>query len=605
MADNNKLKSRQQGTGKPAAIDRVAWHSTLRFQFVSLIVLATFLAGGVVGLVLTRVSRDSIRQEVLHANLEQAGLAAELASTYMTAIQAHARVFALRPDVREAVSNNRTAQAQIAVTQFVEIQDVLNGVGICDADGIQLLNSDLNSTTVGQSFADRDWFQQAVATKQPYLDVPSLPKSNGKAVSVYAVPILDEQGQIRAVLTCGISLEKLSDAILSINYGTDARASLMDSRNGGVIIAHTDPKRIMTQVSGTNEAAKRVLAGERGAIETTSSTGEMDIVGFAPVQNLPWGIMVLKPSRTALAAITVSTRNAILFTVAIILFAAMLGLVLVIRVTRPLRRLVEGIREVGGGNLDYSFPAVERNEIGVVSGAFDHMLQNLKTTLVSRDKLAAEVTERKRAEVLLTKTEARYRDLYENAPVAYYSVGADALIRESNKATQVWLGYPAKELAGKNRSEIYAPESKAKAELLFQKATNGCAVEDEEMVYLKKNGDRVAGLLSATLIFGEQGQVTATRSVVVDITQRLEAETKAMQLAEQWRTTFDSIADMISIVKRDYRIVRVNRAFAEFFKSAPGPLEGSLIHELIHGTREPLADCPVRQIFATGRPALV
>jgi signal transduction histidine kinase len=41
------------------------------------------------------------------------------------------------------------------------------------------------------------------------------------------------------------------------------------------------------QVSGKNEAAMRVLAGERGAIETTSSGGELDLVGFAPVPDLP------------------------------------------------------------------------------------------------------------------------------------------------------------------------------------------------------------------------------------------------------------------------------------------------------------------------------
>ncbi|MFH1008007.1 MAG: response regulator [Candidatus Latescibacterota bacterium] len=44
-----------------------------------------------------------------------------------------------------------------------------------------------------------------------------------------------------------------------------------------------------------------------------------------------------------------------------------------------------------------------------------------------------ELRERKHAEESLEESEERFRDLYENAPIAYFSVGADGIIHRCNR----------------------------------------------------------------------------------------------------------------------------------------------------------------------------
>ena len=70
------------------------------------------------------------------------------------------------------------------------------------------------------------------------------------------------------------------------------------------------------------------------------------------------------------------------------------------------------------------------------------------------------------------------------------------------------------------------------------------------------------------------------------------------------RTTFDSIADLVSIQDKGYRLVRVNRAFANFFKMKPRELIGRTCYQVVHGTKEPPGNCPHRQTLETRKSAI-
>jgi len=72
--------------------------------------------------------------------------------------------------------------------------------------------------------------------------------------------------------------------------------------------------------------------------------------------------------------------------------------------------------------------------------------------------------------------------------------------------------------------------------------------------------------------------------------------------AEEWRETFDSITDAISIHDRDFRIQRANKAFADIFNIKPDQVIGRHCYEL-HSGEKPISGCPHKQTLATGKPA--
>ena len=85
--------------------------------------------------------------------------------------------------------------------------------------------------------------------------------------------------------------------------------------------------------------------------------------------------------------------------------------------------------------------------------------------------------------------------------------------------------------------------------------------------------------------------------------ERRRGEEKIKRAAEEWRATFDSITDLVSIHDNDFRLIRVNKAFANAFKMKPAELIGKPCYEIVHGAIEPVPDCPHRAAVETKEPA--
>jgi PAS domain S-box-containing protein len=59
---------------------------------------------------------------------------------------------------------------------------------------------------------------------------------------------------------------------------------------------------------------------------------------------------------------------------------------------------------------------------------------------------------------------------------------------------------------------------------------------------------------------------------------------------------------LVSIHDKDFKIVRVNSAFADAFKMKPEEITGRFCYELIHGTKEPPSFCPHKKTLDTKKP---
>jgi PAS domain S-box-containing protein len=126
------------------------------------------------------------------------------------------------------------------------------------------------------------------------------------------------------------------------------------------------------------------------------------------------------------------------------------------------------------------------------------------------------------ADEALRQSEERYRTLYEDAPIAYFSVGANSYIERANRSATELLGYSLDELIGRSVFDLYAdtPNGKAKAQELFRGFLAGEEIRDQELEMRRADGSNVWISLSVRPIYDKEGLVVASRSAIVDITER-------------------------------------------------------------------------------------
>ncbi len=124
-------------------------------------------------------------------------------------------------------------------------------------------------------------------------------------------------------------------------------------------------------------------------------------------------------------------------------------------------------------------------------------------------------------EEALQESEKRYRDLYEEAPDAYFSVGADGYIKRANRRATELLGYSRDELVGRSVFALYAdtPDGKARAQEVFKRFLAGEEIRDQELEARRADGSSLWVNLSVRPIHNKEGRVLASRSVMVDITE--------------------------------------------------------------------------------------
>jgi PAS domain S-box-containing protein len=208
--------------------------------------------------------------------------------------------------------------------------------------------------------------------------------------------------------------------------------------------------------------------------------------------------------------------------------------------------------------------------------------------------------------IMIDTTESKlarqmYQTLADSSPVGVYVV-QDRKFVFTNPVFQKISGYSADELSEIEPAQLVHLEDREMVRECSVKMLKGQLLQPYEFRLVTKKGTFVWGLERMTSITYE-GKMAAVGNFM-DITERKQAEERLAQAAQEWRTTFDSITDLISIHDKDNRLLRVNKAVADLLKTTPKELLGRYCHEAMHGTKEPPVNCPHLQTMITGKPAV-
>ncbi|MHB8909498.1 MAG: PAS domain S-box protein [Syntrophales bacterium] len=157
------------------------------------------------------------------------------------------------------------------------------------------------------------------------------------------------------------------------------------------------------------------------------------------------------------------------------------------------------------------------------------------------------ITDRKRAEEALRKSEENYRQLFENAPTAIYKIDfTTGKFLKANDVVCEFLGCSQGDITSLSPYDIMTDESK---QLLSERlriiASGGAVVEDPEYEIIDKKGKRRWLQLHSKNIYDKTGSVIGADVVASEITDLKRAEEELRASEEKYRLLAENAMDVI------------------------------------------------------------
>ncbi len=232
--------------------------------------------------------------------------------------------------------------------------------------------------------------------------------------------------------------------------------------------------------------------------------------------------------------------------------------------------------------------------------ANSQLLKNDIGDAISIESTFIDITEKHKLEQKLRESEENYRNLYEEAPNAYFSISIDKSILRCNKAAEKLLGYTKEELLSMKVFDLYADTEYgfSKAKELFQKFSKGELIQDEEFQMKRKDDKHIWISLSVKPILDQEGNIIESLSMVIDMNERKRAEEALKSERDKLKAMIDGLTSAglsIDIIGDDYKVQYMNDLMKERF----GDFIGKLCYENYIGATEPCEDCPAMKSIKT------
>ncbi|MBI2859756.1 MAG: PAS domain S-box protein, partial [Chloroflexi bacterium] len=340
----------------------------------------------------------------------------------------------------------------------------------------------------------------------------------GKSNVPAAYPLLDQQGDVQAILVVGLDTNYLTSLMEGIDLPKGSLVSLLDSK-GTVVARSLDADRFVGTNAASLPVVREILAGgKEGTARGEALDGVNRLYGYSRLEGVSEAsyLVVGVPEGVALA----QANRMIWIRLTTLLGTAGLAMVaawaLMFMVVSPMRRLVSATRQVARGDFEVrSGQAGRQDELGELARAFDDMASGLAQRQAEID----------RSGLMLQISEEKYHGLFNSVRDGIILTDLSGRILDCNQTGLDMLGLTEEESRRLNYWDL-VPEPWRGLEhsvITEQVMVKGFS-EAYEKEQLRKDGHAFPVSCRKLLVKDQDGTPRAIWSIVTDITARKGAE---------------------------------------------------------------------------------
>jgi PAS domain S-box-containing protein len=175
-----------------------------------------------------------------------------------------------------------------------------------------------------------------------------------------------------------------------------------------------------------------------------------------------------------------------------------------------------------------------------------------ETVLLVSVKMAFRLYDARRAaqerEAALQASEARYRSLFDEAPVGYHELDMDGQVIDINQTELKMLGYERQELIGQSIWQfVVEPESKAAVGAKL--AGRLLPGRSYERTFRRKDGSTFPAIVDDAMLIDKDGNTLGIRSTLQDISRHRDADRRLHESEERYRVLVENATETITVIQ--------------------------------------------------------
>ena len=261
----------------------------------------------------------------------------------------------------------------------------------------------------------------------------------------------------------------------------------------------------------------------------------------------------------------------------VVLLATLIGVTLVaVRVVigRPINRLLSSIERMRSDRVLELVDWQSADELGRVVDAYNEMQERQeiyeRELEEARGTLELRVEERTRE---LKDSEARFRAVIDQLPVAMVLKDAEGRFTIANKTFSEWFAKDGEEIVGKTSHDLYPKDVADKLRAIDLEILRSGTIIDEEIDEPFVDGSIHSMLMTKFPILGPGGKAVAVGTIETDITERKRAEEELTEKEAQLRLAMDNMSSGMRLVDKDRCNVLFNSRYIELYDYPEGLLK--------------------------------